>query len=131
MLERDLLGPWDGPTEELPAGTTPGERYLLGKLVPRRADWDEPVTDAEAAAEDDDVEDRPELVDEGAIDLDPDDAGSQPSPAAVRSRAMAASSIGLAFAVPQDVDTVTVTAAWGRYERGPSQSQVTETGRPR
>ena len=27
--------------EELPAGTTPGERYLLGKLVPRRADWED------------------------------------------------------------------------------------------
>ncbi len=86
MLERDMLGPWDGPTEELPAGTTPGERYLLGKLVPRRADWEEPVTDPEAAAEDDDVEDRPELVDEGRLDLDPDDAGSQPSPAAIRGR---------------------------------------------
>src|SRR3954454_12306665 len=93
MLACDLLGPWDGPTEELPAGTTPGERYLLGKLVPRRADWEEPVTDAEDAAEDDDVEDRPELVDEGALDLDADDQEAQPSPAAVRGRAMAASSL--------------------------------------
>ncbi len=131
MLERDLLGPWDGPTEELPAGTTPGERYLLGKLVPRRADWEEPVTDATSAAEDDDVEDRPELVDEGTLDLSVDDQEAQPSPAAVRGRAMAASSIGLAFSVPGDVDGVRVTAAWGRYERGPSDSQVTGTGRPR
>ena len=47
MLERDLLGPWDGPAEELPPGTTPGERYLLGKLVPRRTTGDEPVSDAD------------------------------------------------------------------------------------
>jgi hypothetical protein len=131
MLERDLLGPWDGSTEELPAGTTPGERYLLGRLVPRRSDTDEPVTDPEAAAEDDDVEDRPELVDEAGLDLDPDNQDSQPSPAAVRSRAMAASSLGLAFAVPADVDAVAVSATWGRYERAPSATQVTDTGRPR
>ena len=131
LMARDLLGPWDGPNEELPSGTTPGERYLLGKLVPRRADWEEPSSDVEQAPEDDDVEDRPELVDEGALDLDPDESGAQTSPAAVRSRAMAASSVGLAFSVPEDVDGVTVTAAWGRYERGPSDSQVTDTGRPR
>ncbi len=38
LLKRDLLGPWDGPDEELPPGTPPGtppaERYLLGRLAP-------------------------------------------------------------------------------------------------
>jgi hypothetical protein len=34
LLERDRLGPWDGPEEELPPGTIPAERYLLGRLVP-------------------------------------------------------------------------------------------------
>lgn len=130
MLERDLLGPWDGPTEELLAGTTPGERYLLGKLVPRRADTDEPNADPDAA-EDDDVEDRPELLEEAGLDLDPDDPENEPSPAAVRSRAMAASSLGLAFTVSEDVDAVVVRADWGRYERGPSATQLTDTGRPR
>jgi hypothetical protein len=131
MLERELLGPWDGPHEELPAGTTPGERYLLGKLVPRRTEAEEPVNDPDEAVEDDDVEDRPELVEEAALDLDPDDTGGAPTPAAVRGRAMAASSLGLGFAVPPEVDRVLVTASWGRYERGPSESQTTETGRPR
>ena len=37
LLERDLLGPWDGPEEELPPGDSPAERYLLGRLVPRDA----------------------------------------------------------------------------------------------
>jgi hypothetical protein len=131
MLERDLLGPLDGPHEELPAGTTPGERYLLGKLVPRRAETDEPAENPGGAAEDDDVEDRPELVAEAGLGLDPDDREDQPTPAAVRGRAMAASSLGLAFAVPPNVDEVLVTASWGRYERGPSEGQITETGQPR
>ncbi|MGH3977637.1 MAG: hypothetical protein ACRDRZ_01335 [Pseudonocardiaceae bacterium] len=35
LLVRDLLGPWDGPEEELPPGVLPSERYLLGRLIPR------------------------------------------------------------------------------------------------
>jgi hypothetical protein len=131
MLERDLLGPWDGPNEELPAGSTPGERYMLGKLVPRRAVGEEPVEDAEQAAEDDDVEDRPELVEGPGPDLELGDAADAPTAAAVRGRAMASSSIGLIFAVPPDVDRVNVEASWGRYDRGPSETQTTDTGRPR
>lgn len=129
LIERDLLGPWDGPAEELPPGTTPGERYLLGKLVPQRSDQQEPVTN-EDDGDDDDVEDRPELTDEGGIDFDPDDPEGAPSPAAVRTRSMAASSLGLAFAVPTDVDRLAVTARWGRYERTRSESRETPTGRP-
>ncbi|MBA8792842.1 hypothetical protein FHX74_000436 [Friedmanniella endophytica] len=128
LLVRDLLGPWDGDTEELPPGSTPGERYLLGRLVPRRPEAGEPAP--ETAAEDDDVEDRPELVEEPTLDLDGDDA-DPPSPAAVRTRAMAASSLGLVCSVPVDVDVVVVTASWGRYERGPSDHHTTETGSPR
>ena len=131
LLERDLLGPWDGPAEELPPGTTPGERYLLGRLVPRRPEGAEPVTDAEQAPEDDGVEDRPELMDEQGLGLDPDDREAPPSVAAIRSRAMAASSLGLAFQVPTDVDTVVVEAAWGRYSPGASEHHETPTGRPR
>ena len=41
LLERDLLGPWDGPEEELPPRSSPAERYLLGRLVPRDAPVDE------------------------------------------------------------------------------------------
>ena len=44
---------------------------------------------------------------------------------------MAASSLGVSFLVPLEVTTVVVEAAWGRYERRPSENQVTEQGRPR
>ena len=136
MLERNLVGPLDGPTEELPPGTSPGERYLLAKLVPRRPERYEPrqvVSDGEPGGEgalDDDVEDRPELVEEPALGLAPEEGGEAPTSAAVRGRAMAASSVGLVFAVPPDVDAVRVTASWGRYERGPSASHETSTGLP-
>ena len=53
LLERDLLGPWDGPEEELPPRTSPAERYLLGRLVPRQQ--------PEEPADDEQLE--PELVD--------------------------------------------------------------------
>jgi Helicase conserved C-terminal domain len=129
LLERDLLGPWDGTQEELPPGSTPGERYLLGRLVPRRPDNYEPAS--EAGSEDDDVEDRPELVEEPTLDLAGDEDDESAPAAAIRTRAMASSSLGLAFTVADDVDRIAVTASWGRYERGPSETHVTETGRPR
>ena len=128
LLERDLVGPWDGAEEELPAGKTPGERYVLGRLVPRRPEGAEPVASL-AAADDDGVEDRPELVADEGLDLDAD-ADETPPAAAVRTRAMAASSIGLSFSLPADVDAVLVAADWGRYEQGPSETQQTPTGRP-
>lgn len=131
MLERDLLGPWDGPDEELPFGTGPGERYLLGKLVPRRPEDQEPAADPEGNAENDDVEDRPELVDYPAVGMDADATNDPPAAAAVKSGAVAASSLGLAFSVPSDHHSVIVDASWGRYERGPSDTHLTDTGRPR
>jgi len=126
LLERDLLGPWDGPDEELPPGSSPGERYLLGRLVPRRHEGDEPATDVETP-EDDGVEDRPELVADEGIGLEGDD--ERPSTAAVRTRTMAASSLGLSFTVPPDVDVVLVTASWGRYEKTASEHHETPQGR--
>ena len=77
------------------------------------------------------MENRPELTEEVGVDLDPTDTEGPPSTAAIRSRAMAAASIGLACAVPGEVDTLVITASWGRYERGPSETQQTETGKPR
>ena len=36
LIERDLLGPWDGEAEVLPPRSAdPGERYLVGRLGPR------------------------------------------------------------------------------------------------
>ncbi|WP_433784629.1 DISARM system helicase DrmA [Actinomycetospora sp. CA-101289] len=121
-LERDLLGPWDGPDEELPPGMQPAERYLVGRLVPAAA----PPADADDEA----AGLAPETVEAEGGSLDePGDAGTEPV-ATVRSGSRGASSIGLSFQVPADVDTLRVKASWGRYERGPSEIHETEQGRP-
>ena len=125
LLERDLLGPWDGPEEELPPGSSPAERYLLGRLVPRDAPVDEATTNDSGPGDD------PALVErEVSGDSDADDTDVE-SEAAIRAGSMAASSIGLSFMVPNDVDVVLVEASWGRYERVSSEVHKTEQGRPR
>jgi hypothetical protein len=120
LLERDLLGPWDGPAEELPPSTSPAERYLLGRLVPRLPP-EEPSGDEDS---DPALVDREVSAGDGASD---DEAESD---ATVRSGSMAASAIGLAFSVPSDVDVIAVTASWGRYQRAPSEIHETPQGRP-
>jgi hypothetical protein len=130
-LERDLLGPWDGPEEELPPGTSPAERYLLGRLVPRLPP-DEPA-DVDAGEAVDAEQGDPALVDLEVSAADGDGAGEEApeSETTVRSGSMAASAIGLAFSVASEVQAVRVTARWGRYQRAPSQVHRTEQGRPR
>ncbi|WP_405933735.1 DISARM system helicase DrmA [Streptomyces sp. NBC_00827] len=122
LLERDLHGPWDGPEEELPPGTSPAERYVLGRLVTR----DVPSEQPEDAWDPDD----PGLVDLEVVETADDDEAPE-APAAVRSGSMAASALGLSFVVPANVAAVMVKAEWGRYERGTSEVHVTEQGRPR
>lgn len=145
-LERDLLGPWDGADEELPPGTSPSERYLLGRLVPRQPP-SEPVNTAgppDAERADEDVDEAggpaalivetgdPSLVDREVSvgDDDPDDDDAE-SDTTIRSGSMAASAIGLAFSVSRDVDVVSVEAKWGRYFRAPSAVHETEQRRAR
>jgi hypothetical protein len=106
LIERDLLGPWDGETETFhPNSRGPGERYLVGRLGPRH----DPRSGREAAGEavDNDIAaggdgDDPELPDQ----LTMQNAGR-----------MWASSMGLSFVVEGYVDTLTVTASWGRYAK--------------
>ena len=129
LLERDLLGPWDGPTEELPPGVSPAERYLLGRLVPRTAPH--PPHDGRAREGATGIEDDPALVERETMgESDRDDTDVEPEQT-VRWGSMAASSIGLAFTVPDDIDTVAVQASWGRYATGPSDFHETEQGRPK
>lgn len=131
-LERDLLGPWDGPVEELPRGTSPAERYVLGRLVPRNEPAQvaqDPDASGQPIAP---VEDDPTITDARAAELDGDseDGDAAVPVAAVRSGGMAASALGLSFLVPASVNVVVVEASWGRYERAASETQLTETGRP-
>ncbi|MET8337623.1 DISARM system helicase DrmA [Streptosporangium canum] len=106
LVRRDLLGPWDGDAEELPRGTAgPRERYLVGMLGPKpshrsaREDAGE-MPETEIGVEGDGTEgELPEV-------LTPQNLGR-----------IWASSMGLSFAVPGDVNALAVTASWGRYSK--------------
>lgn len=106
LVRRDLLGPWDGDGEELPRGTSgPRERYLVGMLGPKpshrsaREDAGE-MPETEIGVEGDGAEgELPEV-------LTPQNLGR-----------IWASSMGLSFAVPGEVDALAVVASWGRYTK--------------
>jgi len=104
LIRRDLLGPWDGEHEEFPPRAMgPRERYLVGMLGPKprpRTGPQDAVTDLDTGVGGDATEaELPEV-------LTPQSLGK-----------MWASSMGLMFAVPSDVDALAVTARWGRYDR--------------
>ena len=106
----------------MPPGTSPAERYMLGRLVPRQQ--------PEEPADDEQLE--PELVDREVASPASGDDGEEEgaeADATVRSGSMSASAIGLAFSVPATVDVISVVAKWGRYERSPSETHETPTGR--
>ncbi|MFC6083739.1 DISARM system helicase DrmA [Sphaerisporangium aureirubrum] len=109
---RDLLGPWDGDEERLPARSPgPRERYLVGMLGPKPSarsieDAADEVPDieigAEGGGEDGELPDK----------LTPQNLGR-----------IWASSMGMMFAVPGDVDALKVTASWGRYTKSEVQAE--------
>lgn len=114
LIERDLLGPWDGPTEVLPRNSTgPRDRYLVGMLGPKR------VTGVST-----------EMVD---TELGSDGAGGDaelPEKLTTQDAGrMWASSMGLSFAVPATVDVLSVKAEWGRYDKSESLTEEGKTVR--
>ena len=93
-LSRELLGPFEGPSEAL--RQRPTGRYLLGRLAPAGT----------AVSQEED---------EGASDSSAEDDTSDSGYASPISMSMNPSSIGLSFTVDLDVATVEVTAEWGSY----------------
>src|ERR1035437_6555576 len=117
LIERALLGPWDGELEVLPPRSAgPGERYLVGRLGPRH----DPQSGTDAAG--------------GAVDTEiaagGDGAdGELPDLLTMQNAGrMWASSMGLSCVVASGVDTLTVTASWGRYGKA---EVLDEAGNPR
>ncbi|GAA4561000.1 DISARM system helicase DrmA [Planotetraspora kaengkrachanensis] len=106
LVTLDLLGPWGGDFEEFsPRAMGPRERYLVGMLGPKHTptssrDQADEVPDTETGVEGDGAE----------ADL-PDVLTSQ------NLGRLWASSAGLSFAVPSDVNVIAVTASWGRYSK--------------
>ncbi|MFG2206753.1 DISARM system helicase DrmA [Streptomyces sp. NPDC048638] len=106
-VRRDLLGPWDGETETLPnASSGPRDRYLVGMLGPRpQAVTADRIARAAAQSADSESGDEQEGDDGEPQDrLTPQAAGH-----------IWASSMGLSFAVPASVGTLSAHVRWGRY----------------
>lgn len=110
---RDLLGPVQGPEEEL-AEPTVHERYLVGTLAPRHRLLEPEQFDelAEAGA--------------GEVEEGTPDSGGLPS------ATMFPATIGFTFCVDGAASALHVRAAWGWYRRAPSEHLTSEkTGNPR
>ncbi|QFP75030.1 DISARM system helicase DrmA [Deinococcus sp. AJ005] len=135
-FEDDLLGPAEGPEEEIPdMGVR--DRYLVGKLAPRDS-LPYVVSDApeEAGEAQPDLRLREGVASDpgqefgqtsGRRDVEEEPAELDPSTNA----SLVPSSMGLTFCVADDTTHLTVRASWGRYERRESERHVTEkTGKP-
>ncbi|WP_202630478.1 DISARM system helicase DrmA [Deinococcus alpinitundrae] len=135
-FEDDLLGPAEGPDEEIPdMGVR--DRYLVGKLAPRDAvPYVVSGTPEQAEAEED------ELVLREGVSSDPGqefgqtsgrrDAEEEPAELDASTNAsLVPSSLGLTFCVAADATHLAVRVSWGRYERRESERHFDEkTGKP-
>lgn len=110
-VEDDLLGPADGPAEEI-IGMSVRDRYLVGKLAP-----------PDTRVQDDQVEDLPDAA---TTDPEGDDREAEAS----TSNSLVPSSFGFTFCVDGSAKTVEVRANWGRYERTESERMNEKTDKP-
>ncbi len=108
----DLLGPANGPTEEI-VGSNVQSRYLIGKLAPRRVMVDEVASEERH---------------QGGGASPEDDSADEATPA---HESLMPSSFGLTCSVDGAIDEMEVHVSWGQYERGDSQSLTEEDGRPK
>lgn len=125
----DLLGPAGGPAE-LVIDTSVRDRYLVGKLAPRRPGGVDPEEVEPAAAADvsqviPDEENEAPLHEPGAEfnrasgRVEPED-DSLDEIDTTNNQSLVPSSMGFTFCVGPDVDEIEVSARWGRYECVPN-----------
>ncbi|MBK04453.1 MAG: helicase [Deltaproteobacteria bacterium] len=108
----DLLGPKDGPTEEVYESRV-RDRYLVGTLAPQKQDIPQEQMDGLSTEGDTDAEN-------GTPDVERPHAAS-----------LFPSSIGMSFCVGIEASHIQARVRWGRYEKGPSAHKMAETGEPR
>jgi hypothetical protein len=114
-IYRDLLGPVNGPNEEVLEPSNLLDRYLLGVIAPRIRQKDD--------QENKDDESMPTLENET------EDGNSEASVALANS--LFPSSFGLTFCVQPQVKAVQIKALWGYYQRVDSQIYFNENGAPK
>lgn len=124
----DLLGPAGGP-HELIKDMSVRDRYLVGKLTPRRPDDGETVVVEPAAGADEirDIEDeRRASSHEPGAEFASTSGRVEPEDDALdeidttNNQSLVPSSMGLTFCVAPGVPSLAVEVRWGRYERVPN-----------
>ncbi len=126
VLERELLGPANGPEEVLDA--SPDAAYLIGRIAPQRlrqdggepqqADTDDPATDVGDAVDAAQGRGVPvTAVEDSGAGADEDTVEDEPPKRGL----MIPASMGLRCQIPDDLDSFTVTASWGVYHPLPEQ----------
>ena len=121
ILERELLGPANGPTEVLDG--VPDSAYLIGRIAPVRltAGQDDPgeAGSDDAATDVGDAVDAAEsrgvpltAVDDSSASSEEDEVEDQPQKRGL----MIPASMGLRFQIPDDLDEFMVTTSWGTYK---------------
>ena len=135
----DLLGPANGPFEEV-IGMSVRDRYLVGKLAPKTLGPMSPFSglpkSAVQAPAPDGFQPYQGRNEPGAEfnsaegGFDPDES-DQPANEASANLSLVPSSLGLTFCLDGDVEGVELEVRWGRYERGDSETELSEkTGKP-
>ncbi len=121
ILERELLGPANGPEEVLDG--VPDVAYLIGRIAPvrlqagksdpRDADSEDAATDVGDAVDAEESRGVPvTAVDESGAGADEDTAEDEPQKRGL----MIPASMGLRCQIPDDLAEFTVTTSWGIYE---------------
>lgn len=124
----DLLGPAGGP-HELIKDMSVRDRYLVGKLAPRRPSDADTITVEPAAGADEvrDIEDeRAAPIHEPGAEFASVSGRVEPEDDALdeidttNNQSLVPSSMGFTFCVAPGVETLAADVQWGRYERVPS-----------
>lgn len=131
----DLLGPANGPYEEV-IGMSVRDRYLVGKLAPKIPSDDElPPVASESEIDDEQLtgnEDHIPNSKKSSFNLAGDEEDEPEKELdASKNQSLVPSSLGFTFCLDGGVDEVELEVRWGRYQRGPSEREVSAaTGKP-
>ncbi|QDU21718.1 DISARM system helicase DrmA [Urbifossiella limnaea] len=136
MVLKELLGPGSAEEEII---ESPGTRYFVGVLAPRRRAT--PAAPPKPAAvlpppDDDDGETDGEILDGDELALGgkdtTQDGTTDQTASQEQAKALIPSSFGMTFSVNPEATEIDVSAAWGQYLREKSEYLVSEkTGNPR
>lgn len=135
ILERELLGPVNGPKERIPF--SPRAQYLVGHIAPVKLMCQSAVASedgdggdlAEVRADDDGIAEGRGVPAFPADGSDGDAEEDDTEDRAPTKGLMIPASMGLRFQVPDDLDMFRIVASWGTYETVETD-KVSKTGRP-